>query len=498
MTSTEALDYLKTQDRHITTLGNIASVLSWDFETVMPKKAAEGRVEQFSLMANLIHEAQTDPRIQEAVESIETEGLTDAEKTLVKNWKKTVKESLATPLSLVTALSEAEGKAHGAWLEAREKNDFSIFLPSLTRLVDLKKEEAKCIGDGTYDTLLDRFEEGMTREKVSGLFDELEVSIHGLMDKLSGVEVDSSFLTQSYDPSLLNAFCMRVIDDMGFDRERGTVGIVAHPFTINLGRDDIRISNRFSDPSILDPICSITHETGHALYEMYAALNPEIRGTSLSGGVSMGIHESQSRFWENLMGRSFAFWEHYYPLLQSYIPTLKEVSLESFVKAANKTEPSAIRVNADELTYSLHIILRYRIEKALFEGTLSPRDVPEAWNKASKETIRYTVKADGEGCLQDSHWSNGQFGYFPTYALGNLYSAMFLEALYRDCGGKTAVDAALREGNLSLITDWQRKNIWQYGSIYAPSELLLRTTGKTLSSDSFESYLEEKFTTLYL
>lgn len=498
MTHQTGLEYLKERDHYITVLSNVVGVLNWDMETVMPNGAMEGRSEQFSLLASLIHEAETDEKLEEAVYAIDSSNLTDADKALVRSWKKQIRNAKATPKRLVTEMAEESAKAYQTWLEARAKDDFSIFQPSLSTLIKLSAEEASCIGDGTYDALLDKYEEGITRSDIDPLFDELERSIHSLMDKLEDVSVDTSFLTAPYEKSSLEAFCDRVMVDMGFNKERGTSGIVAHPFTINLGPDDIRVSNRFTDASLFNPICSIIHETGHALYEMTAALNPEIRGTTLSNGTSMGIHESQSRFWENIIGRSEPFWEYYYPILQVYIPSLSSVPLSDFIKSVNYSHPSAIRVNADELTYSLHVILRYRIEKALFDGSISVSEIPEVWREESKKIVRYSVKNDSEGCLQDSHWSGGSFGYFPTYALGNLYGALFLEKMESDFGGEAKINEKLRKGELKEISAWLGKNIWTYGAIYPPKELLKRVTGKTLSVEPFVNYLDKKFTSLYL
>ena len=497
MKSREALEYLRERDRYINTLGHIEGILGWDMETVMPEKAADERAEQLGLIAVLMHEARTEEKLRKAVEAIDPEDLGDADKALVREWRRDIERSLKTPARLVRELSEETGRAHSKWLEAREKSDWSIFRPSMERLVALSKEEAECIGDGSYNTLLDLYERGMTEEKIDSLFNPLEKSIHSIMDRLEGKSVDTSFLTKSYDKKAEEEFCNSIAVKMGFDLTRGAIGVVAHPFTTTLGSDDVRVSNRFTDESVTDPIFSIVHETGHALYEMAAALNPEIRGTTLAQGTSMGVHESQSRFWENLMGRSHAFWEYFYPSLQNCMPQLADVSLDSFVRAFNFPQPSAIRVNADELTYSLHIILRYRIEKALFNGSLSVADVPSAWNEMSRKIIRYEVKNDSEGCLQDSHWAGGSFGYFPSYALGNLYGAMFLEKLYSDCGREN-VENALRKGDFPLITDWQERNIWRWGAVYEPETLIERVCGSALKVEPFTGYLEEKFLGLYL
>ena len=304
-------------------------------------------------------------------------------------------------------------------------------------------------------------------------------------------------LYQSYDERALHSFSLELNQRMGFDNSRGYVALSAHPFTTMIGPDDIRVTTRYTDPSIFDPISSIVHETGHALYDLNANLNEKIAHSSIGQGVSMGIHESQSRFWENMMGRSLSYWKHMYPILQDYIPSLKSVKLDDFYKAINKVKPSAIRVNADEVTYNLHIILRYKMEKLLFEGNVEIRELPELWNKLSKELIRYDVKDDREGILQDVHWAGGLFGYFPTYSLGNLYGAAFRSKLISDLGGPDKLDRILESGNWSEITCWQNENIWKHGGIYSPSKLIERVTGKSLDANAFKVYLIEKYSRIY-
>ncbi len=498
MKEKEALEYLKEKDRELRTVENIEGILGWDEETVMPEKGEKERGEQLSLLALTAHRIKKDERLREAVFTLDGKNLSDAEGALVREWKRDITLSSIVPERLVKEMAEACSAAHGEWLEARRKSKWSLFSSSMKRLVSLNKEYAQALGDGSYNTLLDLYERGMNTETLDPLFSSLESSIHSIMDRLEGKSVPLSFLYEKYDERKEEEFCRLVARTMGFDFSRGAIGVTAHPFTTTLGSDDIRITNRFTDESVTDPIFSIVHETGHALYEQYAALNEEIRGTRLSGGASMGLHESQSRFWENIMGHSHAFWEYFYPTLQSYMPQLENIDLDSFVLALNYPHPSAIRVNADELTYTLHIILRYRIEKALFDGTLCVADIPEVWNEESKEIIRYSVKNDSEGCLQDSHWAGGSFGYFPTYALGNIYASMFYDRMCSDLGGRDNVDSALKKGDFSPITEWQNRNIWKWGAIYEPKTLMERVTGFSLDSSHFVNYLEEKFSRLYL
>lgn len=338
----------------------------------------------------------------------------------------------------------------------------------------------------------------MSVKTVDALFSELENVIHREMDEIKDVKVDDSFLYRKYDRDSLHAFCLDVIERIGFDKTRAAVGITAHPYTTSLGSDDHRISTRYSDASLFDPVSSIIHETGHLMYELAANANEKIKGTTLAQGVSMGIHESQSRFWENIIGRSRAFWVFQYQRLQKYIPHLSDVSLDDFVKAINKVQPSAIRGNADEMTYNLHIILRYEVEKAMLDKRLPISSLPEYWNELSDKIIRYKVKSDSEGILQDVHWSQGNIGYFPTYAIGNIYSAAFYRTMCTSLGGEDRVFEYLEEGDYEKITSWQRENIWKNGCIYPPSELFKKVTGDNVDVAPFKEYLDKKFRNIYL
>lgn len=500
MTTLDALAFLKEEDKKIVKLEHMIAILGWDQDTAMPSAGSEERGEQCALLSSLIHQYSTSNEMKGAIEILSSAKLEGEDAALFKYWKKEVNNASKLPEKLVSDMALATNDAHYAWLEAREKDDWSIFQPKLERVVELTKEQANLIGDGKdlYDTLLDFYEEGMNKAKIDPLFSDLESTIHSLMDELEGVNVDDSFLFSPYEEQSLHSFCLDIMDKMGFDKERGVVGITAHPYTTTLGIDDHRISTRYSDDGVFDPIGSIVHETGHVLYEMSASKNPAIRGTTLGQGASMGIHESQSRFWENIIGRSNAFWEYQYPRLQKVIPAFENISFDSFVHAINKSKPSAIRVNADELTYNLHIILRYRVEKEIFDGSLSIKDIPQRWRDLSKSIIRYEIKNDSEGALQDVHWSQGSFGYFPTYALGNIYSAAFYKKLCSDVGGRAVVDASLRFGDYSLITSWLDTNIWSKGKLYSPEVLLESVTGSKVDLQPFKEYLVTKFSELYL
>ena len=494
------LELLKQQDRKIMQLKGIEALLSWDQETILPEKANDYRSQQMGLMSSIIQEEATKDEFREAVESLECEeDLSIEDRALVRYWKRFFKTEANLPISFVKNEGEVLGRAHQAWVKARRDDDFSYFAPYLEELINISKQKAKLISPekDTYDTLLDLYEEDLNKKTLDPLFEDLLTTTHSLMDKIGDQEICDDILYKKYEERDLHSFSLALNQRMGFDNSRGYVALSAHPFTTSLGPDDVRLTTRYTDPSIFDPISSIVHETGHALYDSHANLNEKIAGTSIGQGVSMGIHESQSRFWENMMGRSLPYWKCMYPLFQEYIPSFKNVPLEDFYRAINKVKPSAIRVNADEVTYNLHIILRYKMEKLLFDGDVKVSELPSIWNKLSKQIIRYEVKDDREGILQDVHWAGGLFGYFATYSLGNLYSAAFRSKMISDFGGVDKLDIILESGNWSKITDWQNENIWKYGGIYSPSELVKRVTGKSLDADAFKVYLIEKYSRIY-
>ena len=501
MTKEDLIAQLLDEDKALQVLSYALAVLEWDLETDLPSGASEGRSDQMEALSVLIHEKSVDPRLADLVFSLEEDpSHPDWINGLIRNYRKRIEREVRIPSSLIKKKSGLIGRAHKKWMEAKSASDFSIFAPYLADIVSVERDIAYAC-DGyrrPYDVLLDSYEPDIGIDDLDPLFENLEADIHSLMDEVvPGLKaVDDSFLFEPYDKKALEEFCRHVSIAMGFDGSRGGFGISAHPFTTTLGPDDVRITNRFTDAGLFDPIGSQIHETGHALYEQKSSLNPDIRATSLSGGVSMGIHESQSRFWENFVGRSLAFWKHWYPCLQKYVPHLGTVALNDFYRAINKACPSAIRVNADELTYSLHIILRYRIEKMLLDGSLSVPEVPEAWNEMSSKIVGYAPVSDSEGCLQDSHWAGGLFGYFPSYALGNIYAAQFYFKMLDDLGGEEKLESLLENGDYGEILKWQDMNIWHKGGIYLPKDLLLQVTGNKLDALPYTRYLANKFRSL--
>ncbi len=496
------IERLFEKDRKICHIRNILSLLEWDMETAMPPKGLAEREEEIVLLSSMLHSESVSDELEDLVFSIDESTLRkDSEKALLRWHRKNIRKEKSIPAELVERMNRCKAKAHYSWAEAREKGDYALFRQDLAEIIALSREKAGLINPDAplYDVLLDDYESGLTMDTLDPLFDALEEKIHSIMDRTDkkASAVSDSFLKCDYDERKLENFCSFLMRKAGFDTERGMCSRSIHPFTTAIGPDDVRITNRFTDESFFAPIATLLHETGHALYDMNSALNPEIRGTSISGGASMAFHESQSRFLENYLGRSRSFWVPYYAELQKIFPSLEDVSLDEFVRAINKSQPSAIRVNADELTYSLHIIVRYRMEKALISGSLPVEDLPAAWNEESRKTIRYDVKSDSEGCLQDTHWASALFGYFPTYALGNIYAASIYESLVREMGSRARLESALESADYSAVLSFLDSNIWRKGGIYEGRQLLLDATGKTLETESYTGYLEAKFISLF-
>ena len=494
-----ALDRLRNLDRDIVILRDIIAALGFDEETALPERGFEERGEQLAMLSLMLHEKRCDRELETLVEYLSGQELGEADRALVKAHRRFFETEACLPPRLVEKEARLLAEGHGAWIRAREADDFRAFEPVLGEIVDFEREKALAIRPSwdPYDTLLDLYEEGQSAGRIAAVFDPLEERIHDLMDRCADAGIDTSFLHCSCDRDRLHAFCLDVIGRMGFDFSRGMVSTSAHPFTSYLGRDDIRITTRYTDPSFFDAISTIVHECGHALYDMHASLNGDIRNTSIGCGTSMSLHESQSRFWENMIMRSRPFWVCMYPRLQEAVPALAAVSLDDFWRAVNLSCPSAIRVNADELTYPLHIIMRFRLERQLIRGELPVGKLPEAWNRMSLETVRYAVKSDREGCLQDSHWAGGLFGYFPSYALGSIAAASFMKALEKEAGGRQALEADLASGRWSVVTGFQDRMIWRYGAVYGFDETVERVTGKPLTVEDYTAYLADKYSTIY-
>lgn len=504
MKKQEALAQLHAIDRDLKHLSQVTAILQWDQETYMPPAAVEGRSEQLALLEGIVHEKATSPEIGNLLEHVGSTtanprgdaDLPDIERDFLRVLRKQYDRAVRLPADLVTESARAEGLSQAAWVEARKHNDYKTFMPHLEKMIGYAKKKAECWGftEHPYDGLLDIHEPGMTEGAIDSVFRPLRTRLSHLVQRIGSKQAPrSDFLTREYPKELQAQFGESVMKDLAYDLSQGRLDISAHPFTTTLGPRDVRITTRYFPTNMLSGLFSIIHETGHALYEMGFA--DEIRDSSLGDGASMGIHESQSRLWENVVGRSRAFWKGQFPLLRQLFPTqLADVSVDDFYAAVNRVRPSLIRVDADEVTYSLHVILRFELERRLFSGALSVAELPEAWNGMMQEILGVKPDSDANGVLQDVHWSMGAFGYFPSYALGNLYGLQFWDKLKADI---PEAESFIEQRNYGPILQWLRTQIHAHGCRYEPADMVLKITGKPLSAEPFIKYLEQKYGQLY-
>jgi carboxypeptidase Taq len=495
----EKMKRLVELDRQRTLFSHIGALLGWDQETYMPKNAIEERSEQLALIAELAHEKAVDPEIGGLLADLEASpGLEAHEKAYVRVARREYDRETKLPAELVTEMARATSLAQAAWVEARKANDFASFAPHLQKIIDLNRTMAAALDPlkKPYDVLLNLFEFGGTEASVASVFAVMKADLVRILGKIaSRPQVDDSFLHRKVPVKAQEAMSAYFMDLLGYDLDSGRLDPTAHPFTTTLGRQDVRITTRYMENFFPSSIFSTIHETGHALYELGIDPHPEFRGTRLSEASSMAVHESQSRMWENMIGRSEAFWNRHFSMIAGMAEgALEGVDPAAFVKAINRVEPSLIRVEADEVTYGLHIILRFELESALIGGRLAVADLPAAWNAKVKETLGIEVPDDASGCLQDVHWSMGAFGYFPSYALGNLYAAQFRDTMAKSLG---SLDDLAGRGEYAAILSWLRENVHRPGAWLLPGELLEKVTGACLDPSHFARYLEEKYSRIY-
>jgi len=500
MNPKEDYQWLATHSRETALLRSVSRLLSWDQRTYIPPKGHAHRADQLALMARLIHEREIDPRVGEHLSQVEGSDLMadpgSPEAVNAREWRRTYERATRIPPELAVALAQASAEGETAWERARPENDWPGFLPYLERLVDLSREEAEALGYTTepYDALLDGFEVGETAAGLEALFRSLRESLVGLLDAVRGSSrsPDAGVLHRHYPQALQQQFSREAVLKIGYDFEGGRLDPTAHPFSTGLGPGDVRITTRYDENFFSMAFFGTLHETGHALYNQ--GLPPEHWGTPRGQSISLGIHESQSRLWENLVGRSLGFWEHFFPSARTLFSALEDVSLETFHFAINQVAPSLIRVEADEVTYNLHIIFRFELERSLMNGDLQARDLPEAWNAKIKEYLDLTPPDDRDGVMQDVHWSAGYFGYFPTYTLGNIYAAQF----FAHAAGKLGDPANMfAQGEFGPLLAWLREHIHSQGSRHRPRDLVRAVTGEDLDSRFLVEYLSDKFKVLY-
>jgi len=496
-------------DREICLLAHVDAVLEWDQETFMPAAAVAERAEQIALVQSLAHERAAAPEMGDLLAALGSTsanpqgdpGLEERERAFLRVLRRAYDRETRLPADLVADLARETSLAQAVWIEARSRDDFPSFAPRLERMVELKRRQASCLSSGApgasaYDALLDLFEPGATEVSLGATFSVLRSDLVALLGKIrTRPQVDDSFLHRPCPASRQAAISEWLMGELSYDRSRGRLDTVAHPFTTTLGVDDVRITTRYIEGYFPSSLFSTVHESGHALYELNMAPGPEFARTRLRDAASMGVHESQSRMWENVVGRSRAFWAPRYRRLAELAGgALEGVGLEAFLKGINKVEPSFIRTEADEVTYCLHVILRFELESALLSGSLAVADLPEAWDAKMVELLGVEPPDDASGCLQDVHWAGGLFGYFPSYALGNLYAAQLWAAMNRDIRD---LEGRMESGDLGAVLGWLRSRVYGSGAIYTPRELMERATGSALDPKCFASYLGEKYSRIY-
>jgi len=503
MTPQAAYDELTRRSKEQTLLVSCSSLLGWDEQTYMPRGGAENRGNQMALLAGLHHEKATDPRIGGLLEVLEGSDLVrDSEAVAavnVREIRRGYDRQTKLPRTLVEELARTTTLAQQEWVVARQKNDFLHFQPWLEKIVHLKQREAACVGTGTvaYDALLDEYEPGATSVEIARLFAALQRELVPLVEAILGSRVrpDPALLRHAtgYPIDRQRIFCETVAATIGFDFHRGRLDTTPHPFCTGIGPGDCRITIRFEPDDFSDALFGVLHETGHGLYDQ--GLDPEHYGTPMGEAISLGIHESQSRLWENAVGRSRPFWTHVYPLARRiFHQTLVGVALDDFLFAVNRVEPSLIRVHADEVTYNLHVLLRFELEQALLTGDLQVSEVPAAWNEAMRRLLGLTPPHNADGCLQDIHWSAGLFGYFPTYTLGNLYAAQLFASATAELGD---LGPAFAQGEFAPLLEWLRTKVHRHGRRYRPARLIELATRTPPDPQPLIDALRTKYGELY-
>ena len=498
MTTQEALKIYREKIAAMKALGHAMGVLQYDGATVAPAESAEGRGKTLAYLSGRSYEIETGPELKEAAQYLKAhaDDLDPQDRREIEVFLRESEFTASIPQEEYVGYVELLNRADTVWHKAKQDSDFPAFAPIVKEIFEINVRFARYYkpDQNPYDTQLSRYERGLTMEKTDAFFNTLKERIVPLLKKvMSKPQVDDSFLVgKNYPIEAQRKFSDYLMDVITIDRDRCSIGESEHPFTTNFNKKDVRITTHYHEQNLISSMYSVIHEGGHALYELHSA--DELEGTILSGGVSMSIHESQSRFMENLIGRSREFIELIFPKMQELFPDqLVGVTAEQMFLAVNKAQPSLIRTEADELTYALHVLVRYEIEKGLFDGSITAEELPRVWNAKYKEYLGVDVPDDRQGVLQDSHWSGGNVGYFPSYALGSAYGAQMLAKMKQTVN----VEAAVRSGDLHPITDWLEAHIWKFGGLYDPMELLERAVGEPFDPRYFTDYLEKKYSAIY-
>jgi len=482
-------------------LNKIGWVLGWDQRTMMPPKGAAVRAEQLATIGRVAHEKFTSDEVGRLLEDLrpyeESLPYDSDEASLIRVARRDWEKARRVPAALRAEMSRAASLANPVWIEARKKSDFALFLPSLQRNVELKHQYVECFdeAENIYDLLLDDYEHGMKTAEVKAIFDELKQELVPLIAAVAerGDAVDDACLHGYFPVEQQRAFCLSLIERFGFQNDSWRLDPTVHPFASNSATTDIRITTRYHEDYLGPALFGSMHECGHGLYEN--GVSPALERTPLCRGASLGLHESQSRMWENLVGRSRPFWKFFFPKLRATFPEqFKAVDAEAFYRAINKVQPSLIRVEADEATYGLHIILRFELEQEIMNGRLALKDLPEAWNARMKEYLGVGVPDDARGVLQDIHWSGGMLGYFPTYSLGNIISAQIWE---KALAALPDLYDQFERGEFMALREWLRQNLHQHGRKFTPRETLEKVVGGPINVGPYVRYLRTKYEGIY-
>jgi carboxypeptidase Taq len=497
----DRLQRLKDILAEVSDVNRAGAVLAWDQETYMPRGGIAGRADQLTTLRRISHIRFTADEVGGLLDELEGEldgqPFDSDDASLVRVTRRDYDHARKLSPELVSEIAHAGATARPVWQQAREKSDFKLFAPYLEKNVDLNRRVADALGytERPYDALLDRTEPGLTTDQLESIFAQLKKAIVPLVGDVArnAEAVDDGVLYRGFDPDAQVQYALQVVAKLGYDLERGRQDLSTHPFTISFGPGDVRITTRVSRDFFNECLFGSIHEAGHGMYNQ--GIGQNLDRTPLWSGASPGVHESQSRLWENIVGRSQAFWRHFYPSLRETFPgPLKGVDEEAFFRAVNKSYPSLIRVEADEVTYNLHILLRFELENELLEGTLKVKDLPEAWNARIKSYLGIEVPNDREGVLQDIHWSGISFATFPGYTLGNLMGAQLMEKIRVEIPD---LEGRIEKGEFGALLKWLRSNVYRHGRKFTPNELMERVTGKPLTPDPWIAYVRQKFGALY-
>jgi len=491
----EYLELMKKMKAYEEALG----VLYWDMRTGAPRKGLEQRSEAVGVLSSELFRLGTSERMGELLAALSEPsvfaGLSRIHQRSVEENKKEYERSVKIPPEMYQKYVVLTSQAEAVWEEAKGNNDFAMFRPYLEQVVDYTKQFVELWGyqENKYDTLLDSFEPGMTVGQLDKVFGELRDRLVPLVAAVAEKKPpNTSFLSRKVPKERQKALSEYILKEIGYDFQAGRLDATVHPFATGLNPGDVRVTTRYIEDDFKNSLFSTIHEGGHALYEQN--ISPELIGTNLCTGTSMGIHESQSRLWENMIGRSREFWERYYGDFQRMIPEFSDISLDEFYVAINEAKASLIRTEADELTYNLHIMIRYELEKLLINDQLKVADLPEAWNEKYKDYLGIVPPNDQLGVLQDVHWSGGGFGYFPSYALGNMYAAQMMHAMKQAI---PSFDEHVRSGSFGPIREWLTEKIYKHGRVLTPSEVIRNTAGAELDPSFLTDYLQRKFSEIY-